>query len=465
MFPSADVAPLRAGPPAAPPTRPVQPIGPDLVLDLVRDIAARLHDTALWHDGRALWLGDRVESAGSDARVIHGACGRSFYDGTAGIGWFLAHVAAETGDEHARIDALGALRHALDGGVSGAGLGFHEGIAGIGWAVLDGGLVIDDPIASRGLALFVDAVERGLSTTLPDELIQGRSGLILAALSAAALARERLGREEEARFLVDGAVRLGRLVLASADRGGVGWTWPSTIAETDDEPALCSLAHGGSGPILACAHLAAVTEAPDFAIAAIEGARAERAWLRPDQGWPDLRGFGRDALERGDRPVFPVQWCHGAGGIGLARMRAWRLLGEAELLADATLALRLAAREVGRMWQAPPGTYEANFSLCHGAGGLIDLFVSAAEELGDRTWLGAAAALVQAGAAHRAAGFAWQCGIRDGTESPSLMLGLAGAGTALLRLARPDRVTSPLTVAPGGTGGGTVATAPRRRMS
>ena len=43
------------------------------------DIAATLHDRALWHEGRAVWLGDEVEPTASGFRVVHrpsgGKCG------------------------------------------------------------------------------------------------------------------------------------------------------------------------------------------------------------------------------------------------------------------------------------------------------------------------------------------------------------------------------------------------------
>ena len=427
------------------------PLGPRDVLAAVRDIAATLHDEALWHDGKALWLGDHVEPFGSSHRVVHGPCGGSLYDGTAGIGWFLAHMAATTGDDLARRDGLGALRHALDSVVDGGPLGLYDGAAGIGWAALDGGVALDDPIAEEGHMLLVEAVGRSVDAGLPDELIGGRAGVILAALSGAHLAGERLGKPADADRLRAGAIELGRQLLTSATRTPTGWTWPNAFG-ADDEPPLCGLGHGASGPVLAAAHLAAVTGEPEFAAAATQGARAERAWLRPDTGWPDLREFDRAAVERGDHPVAPILWCHGAGGIGLSRIRAARLVDDPALLADAVIALQLAARQVPRLWQAVPGTYEANFSLCHGGAGLIELFTAASGELDERSWLGAAAAVAQAGLAARAAGVPWTCGVRDGRTSPSLMLGLAGTGTALLRLAAPERIVSPLTVGPEPTG-------------
>ena len=436
-LPSPEVA--GGGPPAAPVP---SPLGARDVLAAVMEITTTLHDGALWHEGKALWLGDHVEPFGSSYRVVHSPCAGSLYDGTAGIGWFLAHVAATTDDGLARRDARGALRHALNSVADGGPLGLYDGAAGIGWAALDGGLALDDPIAEEGLALLLDAVSRSLGASLPDELIGGRAGVILAALSGARLASERLARPGDAERLTNGAVELGHQLLESAVRSSTGWTWPNAFG-ADDEPPLCGLGHGGSGPVLAAAHLAAVSGERAFVIAATEGARAERSWMRPDVGWPDLREFDRAAVERGDRPVAPVLWCHGAGGIGLSRIRAARLVDDPALLADAVIAIQLAARDISRLWQATPGTYEANFSLCHGGAGLIELFTAAAAELNEPSWLGAASAVAQAGLAARDAGVLWTCGVRDGRTSASLMLGLAGTGTALLRLASRKGMVSP----------------------
>jgi lantibiotic modifying enzyme len=42
----------------------------------------------------------------------------------------------------------------------------------------------------------------------------------------------------------------------------------------------------------------------------------------------------------------------------------------------------------------------------------------------------------------------WQCGGPQAVEMPGLMLGLAGIGYQMLRLAEPDRVPSVLVLAP-----------------
>lgn len=414
------------------------PTSPAGLVDLAADIGAELCRAALWHHGRCLWLGDEVDPVDGGHLLVHRDCGGTLYGGTAGIGWFLAHLARRTGDAEAARHARGALRHASDWSADHAHPSSYSGRAGVGWALLDGGIVLgDDSSAREGFRLLLDDVRSAAGQDLPAELIAGRAGLVSCALAGAAAA-DRGGLPGQC--LVDAALEQGRLLLATARRDPTGWTWPH-----DDEPVLCGLGHGTSGPALACAELAAVSHEADYATGATEAARAERAWLTWESGgWPDLRDYGADGLAAGERPSRPPLWCHGTVGVGLARIRAARLLGDDALLADATVALQLAESAVAALVRAEPGSYEANFSLCHGGAGLMELFTVAATELGDPDWLARMAAVAVTGKEHLEAGRPWRCGVVEGTESPGLMLGLAGAGTALLRAADPTAMDSPL---------------------
>ena len=135
--------------------------------------------------------------------------------------------------------------------------------------------------------------------------------------------------------------------------------------------------------------------------------------------WPDLRGEGV--------PAWPCQWCHGAPGIGLARIAAAKRGGlDAKLLAS-DIRNALAGAEQG--W---PGQVD---TLCCGTLGSIEFFCEAAGAL-DRGDLGEEAArrLAHLLEASRAAGdFRWNSGGRR--FNLGLFRGLAGVGyTALRRL-------------------------------
>ena len=91
----------------------------------------------------------------------------------------------------------------------------------------------------------------------------------------------------------------------------------------------------------------------------------ERAYFRPAEGnWPDLRSFVQPG-QTGEPPGM-LAWCHGAPGIGLARLALVQLLPEDHsVLEEAETAIRTTSASL-----ASGGT--GNFSLCHGDGGNAD---------------------------------------------------------------------------------------------
>ena len=126
-----------------------------------------------------------------------------------------------------------------------------------------------------------------------------------------------------------------------------------------------------------------------------------------------------------------VAWCHGAPGIGFARLLLNKLIAnEPQVLAEAEVAIRTTAATLG---EVAPGT--GNLSLCHGDGGNADLLVLGADLL-NRPELRQIAETAgnQALSRFEETRMPWPCGIPNAGESPNLLLGLAGVGYFFLRL-------------------------------
>ena len=436
----------------ADPSVPHLRIDRDLLLGLVRDIAHTLDSDALWtgpdsSPGAAcLWLGDQVVDLDGSFPVVHQDLDGSLYSGSAGIGWFLAHAARALDEPDLGATATAGLQHGLAWAREVASPSLHAGSIGVALACLDGSRVLaDEGLEAQALAVLVDASR---SATAPAagpphefDLISGDAGIVLGLLAAARLVdRSPTAPPDRSSDLRATASQVGERLLSAAERGATGWTWPPVESS---EPPLCGLAHGASGPALALAELFAETGDVRFAEASREACRAERAWFAgAAEGWPDLREFTRPDLAEGTRPTTPHLWCHGSLGIGVARLQIWGATGDLAALAEATAALHFARSTLAALGRMTPGEYAANFSLCHGAAGVIDFLRLAADVLDDRSWLPAAAAAVGVGARHLATTGSWRCGVEGSpqqpTSNPSLMLGLAGTGAALLRLADAD---------------------------
>ncbi len=355
------------------------------------------------------------------------------YDGSAGIGLFLACLFRFTGDPITRDTARAALGHALSGAdalASGGEYGLHSGLGGIALACSTAGRQLEH----EDLAAHGDAVLRRAARIAPDrdrlDVINGSAGLIPLLIAAS--------RGERGGELLRAAIAHGEHLLTLATRSTSGLSWNTLGSGAAPEAAhLLGYAHGGSGVACALAALGAASGRTAFTDAALAALAHERAHFQPDQGnWPDLRDF----VPRGadGRPACMLAWCHGAPGIGLARLFLHRLLpDEPSILVDAEIAIRTTAASLG-------GTMASgSFCLCHGDGGNADLLIEASAAL-ERPALLTQARTAGAAAVARfeESALPWPCGLPGAGETPGLMLGLAGIGHALLRLHDPEQVPS-----------------------
>jgi lantibiotic modifying enzyme len=408
-------------------------------LQAAATLGARLCRDAVWAGGRCNWVGDAQEPAAGEWVVVQRSLGPVLYDGTAGVALFLARLYALTGEGPFRTAARGALRQVLGAlgrvgpPVTGA---FHSGLAGIAWALAEAGDSLDEAAWTEEAAKVAET----LAATAPDaralDVITGSAGAIPALLG--------LARRLERPALAELAARHGELLLETARRGPHGWSW-----HTLDMPARADLtgySHGAAGIGLALLELAAATGDTRFRQGADEAFRYEAQSFSPQHGnWPDHRVFGDPAAAAGLPPSYSLAWCHGAPGIGLSRLRAWTLTGDAARLAEARAALATTVRalEAG----LAGGGY--GFSLCHGDAGNAELPLLAAEVLGDPSPAATAERIGWAGIErHGAPGLPWPCGVPNAGETPGLMLGLAGIGHFYLRLYDPAGVASVLLVTP-----------------
>ena len=240
----------------------------------------------------------------------------------------------------------------------------------------------------------------------------------------------------EARFSEE-ARRLAWELAEAAERSGASARDASWAAEPRPPGGnLTGFSHGASGVACALLEAATLTGQPELVTIAEQAFSYERSLFDARvRNWPDLR-IGRGvANERTARRSFPVTWCHGAAGIALARLRAYELTGLPILKHEAEIALETTFLHTEAILQAGAGSY----SLCHGLAGNAEILEKGHRILGpsgtkwrDLAWAVASSGIERFGRP----GQAWPCGTHEG-ETPSLMLGLAGAGMFYLQLHEP----------------------------
>lgn len=215
----------------------------------------------------------------------------------------------------------------------------------------------------------------------------------------------------------------GRHILSQARPVGGGLAWAS---KTLDCPPLAGYSHGASGIAAALEVLYQRTEEEPYRQAASGALAYERTLFSEEQGnWRDLRIA---PVRRQDGTIvenYPVAWCNGAAGIGLARLRMTSLR-DAIFDEEIDAALR-ATRRHG---------FGYNHCLCHGDLGNIELLIEA--EAAGHPSLGAhEVASLTTNILEVIERQGWICGTPRGVETPGLMTGLAGIGYGLLRLYDP----------------------------
>ena len=406
----------------------------DAFLAAAESIGRRIVAEAVWHDGVCSWVGAVAEPT-PPWRAEYRALDPVLYDGTAGVGLFLAQLAAVTDEAPVRRTALGALRHA----VSRARVlpparrdGFHAGSLGIAWAAVRGAALVDDD------ELRISAFRLAATAGPPSgrerrhDVVMGSAGTVLALLALAEVFEEP--------GLVDEAVSTGDELVGAATvtRHGSSWAAPSRRGRRH----LCGVSHGAAGIGWALIELFAATEDERFRSAAMGAFAYERSWLR-DGTWPDLRipGDRRGAVQATPSPALGT-WCHGEGGIALTRLRAIEVLGQDGFQDEAEIALEATRREVARVLAEEI----EDLTLCHGAAGAAEVLLGGARALGGR-WRDAACLARELGEVaidrYGAEGSGWPCGAAGGT-APTLFRGLSGIGWWFLRL-HDAMIDSPLT--------------------
>ena len=401
----------------------------DAWLDVAHRIAVTLCRDALRAGDRCNWLGDAVESIDGQMRAVHRSFGGDLYGGTSGIALFLAETDRFRPDPLLRETARGAIEQALH--AAGDAPGFYHGSTGIGFAVARIGELFDDAaLVDRGLEL----VERtsGVRDDSPLDILTGAAGAIAPLLA--------LHAKYKRDWMLDRAFAAGDLLVRRARANGNAMSW-MVLPEEWTTADLTGYSHGAAGFALALFELTYATGEQRFAATA-EGALAyERAAFSPQQqNWPDFRRAAPGVPQQ--QVGYSLGWCHGAPGIGLSRLRLYKLTSRPDVWEEATAALRGTYTPLSTLAPA------SMFALCHGATGNAELFLDAGEILGEAGYTAIAEAIGRQGIERfHTPRRPWPSGLTTGGQTPGLMLGLAGIGYFYLRL--HDRsVPSLLVVAP-----------------
>lgn len=231
------------------------------------------------------------------------------------------------------------------------------------------------------------------------------------------------------RQIKERAIACGNHLLKNRVQTGKGhsaWVLPGQTK------ALSGMSHGAAGIALSLLKLFELSGKKEFHQAAIEAIEYETTlFSKNKKNWADLRG------KYAGKPVPPhyaSNWCHGAPGIGLARLAGFHLLHNEKIEDDIQAALFTTMK-------AGVTGYD---HLCCGTFGRVDLLIELSQKIDYPEIL--LEARKRGSWSHDRAqkknGWRLIAALDHTLQSPSLYMGISGIGYQLLRLAEPAKLPS-----------------------
>ena len=368
-------------------------------------------------EGEVTWIGlDMIKEPFWELNVA----GPNLYGGLSGIGLFLAYLGKITEEDRLTLLArqtlttvLGGLRNLND--PAKIPIGAFTGLGGMIYFLTHCGVLWrEQELLDKAQELATSLVE-AIPHDKSFDVMSGCAGLIAVLLN--------LNQVRSSSQLLDLAVQCGDHLLqnSTSTASGVGW-----ITISGSSQPLTGFSHGAAGIAWALMKLASASREKRFHTAAVAALKYERSLFSSEHNnWPDLRDF----VQKTDGSPYATAWCHGAAGIGLARIAMLEHYEDAEIHAELRAAIQaISARRFG-----------SNHCLCHGDLGNFETLLEAEKQLKEpgltelvRNYPAAILASIRE--------HGWRCGVPLGVETPGLMMGTAGIGYGLLRLTCPEKV-------------------------
>jgi len=373
-------------------------------------VGDRLAELAIRRDDEVTWLAMAYtrDHWSVDAMM------EDLYGGTSGLILFMAHLGALSGErrftELARL-ALGSMTRRVERVRDEITVpGLYQGWGGLVLVCSRLGALWNDEALCQRASDYAHLGAKYMDGDPDLDVIGGTAGYLKAVCDHAS-------RDSN---MLEPALRAGDHLLDKAMAHGDGIAW---LTRVSGEHPLLGYSHGTAGISAALASLYGATGARRFLDGALAAARYEH------RAWREARARAGEGHRAGEASALATSWCHGAPGIGLARLELLGHIDEPFLREDVALAVTLTVRD----------GFGRNHCLCHGDLGNLALLMRSdlpREDLHRQ--------IAETLSSIERHGFL--CGTPLSVESPGLMNGLAGIGYGLLRLAEPAEVPSILTV-------------------
>lgn len=380
-------------------------------LGLVSEIAHRLESLAYARDANPFWV-DVIDGSDRHSSNFHpGIYGIDLYAGLSGYLLFF-HACDRFLETDRRSDLVERLETMIAQAVSRAPESATEVLGGFGGLssilyVLS--LTTNEKARSKLVTAAFDRlmelIVSNISKDKSHDLINGAAGALCALLTHYSVTKS--ARALELACLCGDQLQ----ATATPQSAGVAWI---TIP---DNPPLGGFAHGTAGIAYSLIRLHRFTGREEYATTARKAIEYDRSTYSSVLGnWRDLRKWSESEDS--------VAWCHGAAGVGLSRCAMLRLGFQDDLFPHE---IKQAAHKVlSTRWHS--------HNLCHGAFGNLEFLMAADAAIESDLLRQSTQRYRQLLLDELRAN-----GLRSDSKAETLnmMLGWAGVGYSLLRMAYP----------------------------
>lgn len=332
-------------------------------LDAAQRVGTDICRDAVWYKDRCNWMTFSSEGFGFDQKIAFNTVDSGFYNGLSGIAFFLANLCRFSESPLFRKTAEGAIRQLLVAKNSlepGLRLGFFTGWTGIAWTLIAAGNYLQKNEWIREGEKLTDEILKLDPAQCGMDVIDGAAGAIPALI---AIYRS-YPRDELHRYIL----RLGDHLTGLAEKNDGKYSWKTM---EDAKHNLTGFAHGAAGFMNALVELYDFTKNRQYLEPVYGALEYENSFFNHEkQNWPDFRDFHEylpvAKPENDSQEDFPLNWCHGAPGIGFSRLNAYAATGDEQFKRDFDRAVSTTIKETGL--EHPMG-----FSYCHGTFGNAEL--------------------------------------------------------------------------------------------
>lgn len=369
--------------------------------------------------GRLSWIA--LEFLPEEEQMQFTSLNQNLYGGTFGLSLVFGALYQVTKDPFWKETTDASLQQLLES-IDGDGVERMPGVYGLGGMTGLGSMIYslghiaeltkEPKYIEKALFLTTLIKDKHIEEDQKFDVIFGVAGCILALLS--------LYKKTPEASLLALAQKMGDHLVNSAHPEETGVSWP-----TKGSQGLLGFSHGTAGIAFALDNLAMASGKDSYLKTADQAIAYERSHFSKEaRNWPHL------GME--DASSFPCAWCHGAPGIGLARICSPRLAKSPEMLeevAHATFSTKATFTNTGQ------------HHLCCGDLGRAEILSTIAKHTGDAA-LGKYArerisALVQQTRTNR--NYNLFSALPAGAFIPGFMQGLSGIGYTFLRYTKDGK--------------------------